>query len=75
MLNKPLGNVPTVYRMRLRGYDLTALDVLTCRHTLTGLILITIHLSLVADPTYIPGDVSLQLGKSGQIAGSEIQYI
>lgn len=28
-----------------------------------GLILITVSLSLVADPIYIPGDVSFQLGK------------
>lgn len=63
--NEPLGNVPAIYRMCLRGYDFIAVDVLTCRHTSKGLILTTIHFGLVADPVYIPRDIFLQLGKSG----------
>ena len=73
--NKPLGNVPAIYRMCLRRYDFIAVDVLTCRHTSKGLILTTIHFGLVADPVYIPRDIFLQLGESGQISGSEIQDI
>lgn len=73
--NKPLGNVPAIYRMCLRGYDFIAVDVLTYRYTSIGLILTTFHFGLVADPVYIPRDICLQLDESDQISGSEIQDI